>query len=372
MMTRVARLAASIALLACCSAPARHLTVRGTDFYEDSTRFEWRGITAFRLAEQLAHGDERDVVSYLDWAVGRKLTVVRVLLMAKHLFELTPQDGVAALPRLLDLAAARGLYVEVVALADTADIRVDLETHVKAVGAVVSKHANALVEIANEPWHATQDRRLHDPAYVARLAELIPPGIPVALGSAEKDPGYAAGTYVTWHAPRLTGSEGWAHVIELAEGAQLLEKWRKPVISDEPIGAAPAAIPGRRDNAAARFGAAAALGRLAGMGSTFHYEGGLQARIASGAELECLDAWSAGLDLLADMPDGGTFTAAEGLRAIARAHGHRAVFGRVFDDTAWVLGIDPAAGASITPLEGWTAAGTGHGQGVRLYRLERR
>ena len=59
----------------------------------------------------------------------------------------------------------------------------------------------------------------------------------------------------------------------------------RPIVSDEPIGAGPLRS-GRRDDAPARF-RAAMLTRLAGLGATFHYEGGLQAKVPQGRELEC-------------------------------------------------------------------------------------
>jgi hypothetical protein len=112
----------------------------------------------------------------------------------------------------------------------------------------------------------------------------------MSLGSVEENEGYGAGDYVTWHPPRSAD-----HVRALAHGAELIAKFKKPVISDEPIGAADAAIPGRRDNDPERFRAAARAIRQAGLGATFHYDGGLQARLPSAVEGACLDAWLDGL-----------------------------------------------------------------------------
>jgi len=61
------------------------------------------------------------------------------------------------------------------------------------------------------------------------------------------------------------------------------------------MGAADAAVAGRRDNDPARFRAAAVESRKAGLGATFHYEGGLQAKLPTAKELACLDAWLEGL-----------------------------------------------------------------------------
>jgi hypothetical protein len=356
---------------AASTSPSR-LRIDGTRFVgADGKRFDWRGITAFRLGELVAHGREPEAIAFLDWAATQKLTVIRVFVMAHHLFQLKPDEGIGSLPRLLELAAARNLYVEIVALADTADVKIDFEPHVKAVGAVAASHANALVEIANEPWHPTQDTRLHDPAFVKRLASQIPTGVPVALGSAERDPGYAEGGYATWHSPRVSGQDGWQHVRELAEGAPLIADWKRPVVSDEPIGAADADVRGRRDAVAARFAAAGALTRLVGLGATFHYEGGLQARIPSGRELECLTAWLSGLTLVDDLPEGGTFVQGDDLSGVAKVQGVRGAFGRLYTNELWVVGVDPGTEASAEWGSGWRLDGTKRIDGAVLFRGRR-
>jgi len=280
-----------ILVLAALLLAAGHLKTSGTRFVgADGAPFDWRGITAFRLVEFVAHGRERDADAYLAWAASKKFTLVRVLMMADVLFKLSPADGLHALPRLLEMAQKHGLHVEVVALADTAKIQIDIPRHVKAIGTIAERHPNALIEIANEPGHPTQARALHNPAYLKSLADLIPAGVPVALGSLDAGDVAAAGTYVTWHAPR---SGDWP--AQIARGAAFAAAFRKPVVSDEPMGAADAAVPGRRDNDPRRFRAAAVETRKAGLGATFHYEGGLQAKLPTVKELACLDAWLAGL-----------------------------------------------------------------------------
>ena len=57
---------------------------------------------------------------------------------------------------------------EVVALADTASYPIDPATHVERVVRICRQHANALIEIANEPYHPTQDARVHDEATLDR------------------------------------------------------------------------------------------------------------------------------------------------------------------------------------------------------------
>ena len=349
---------------AAADAPALPLRVSGTDFVDaNGRRFEWRGVTAFRLAEMLDAGREPDVIAYLDWARSQQLTVLRVLLMAQHLFELSPEAGRAALPRLLDLAKARGLTIEVVALADTTARPVDYEAHLREVGRIALEKGNAFVEIANEPGHATQDPRLHDPAFVRRLAALLPAPLIVALGSAEYDEAYASGDYATFHFPR---EREWGHVLALADGAGMLARWKKPVVNDEPIGAASEYREGRRDNVPERFAAAGALGRLAGLGSTFHYEGGLQARLPDPREAAALKAWRRGLALVDAAPTGGEFLEGAALSVVARVEGARAAYARRTADRAAVLLIDPSARASVKWAEGWTEVHRAAVPGVQI------
>lgn len=351
-MNLISRLALIVALSvpACVAETAGgpgRVQADGTLFaHADGSRFHWRGITAFRLVEQVAHGREGEAAAYLDWARDNGITVVRVLTMARHLFELTPADGLAALPRLLTLAAERGVHVEVVALADTAEYDVDLDAHVSAVGKIAAAHPNAFLEIANEPFHGTQDAALHDRATLDRLAALVPGEVVLAQGSArtvEESLAIAvAGDYVTVHTPR--GGDPWDHVRELAAGASLVAHHGRPVVSDEPIGAAPAAIPGRRDDSPERFRAAALLTRMTGMHATFHYEGGLQAEVPLGAELRAFEAWREAWTLLPDDIERGTFHAVDAARGTT--------FETRLDGDVWALTI-----RGSSPGEGFGSVG---------------
>ncbi len=362
---RLSWILAAVALIACTSQtesspqPARHLQITGTSFRASSGEaFAWRGISAFRLTELVAHRRREEATAFLDWAASRGLTVVRVLTMASHLFTLAPEEGVRALPELLEMAAARGLHVEIVALADTAALgldSIDIGAHVKAVGAIAGRYPNALLEIANEPSHPTQARTIHDPRELRRLASLVPAPVPVSLGSAEENDAFAAGEYATFHFPRPHGSTGWGHVLALARGAALVTAWNKPVVSDEPIGAAPVAIAGRRDSDPDRFRAAALLSRLAGLGATFHYEQGLHAKIPTGQEARCFEAWNEAWTLLpSSLEQQGTFREAGRPGAAVASFDPKtaeAVFERQVGATAYVLVVN----ATSEPVVSWSA-----------------
>ncbi len=347
-MLRLACALAFVAVIACTTTEqssdprARHLQITGTGFRTATGEpFAWRGISAFRLAEMIAHGKRDEADAFLRWAASRRLTVVRVFTMARHLFQLAPEDGIRALPELFEMAARRGIHVEAVALADTAALKPDATAHVTAVGQIASRHANALVEIANEPAHPTQVGAVHEARELRRLASLVPDAVPVSWGSAEDDEAFAGGDYATFHFPRSQGSNPWGHVLALSRGAALVGSWKKPVISDEPIGAAPAAIAGRRDDDPGRFRAAALLSRLAGLGATFHYEQGLQARIPTGQEARCFEAWSEAWSLLpAGIEQEGTFYEA----------GHPSAAVAAFDRTSATAAVERQVGATAYVL----------------------
>jgi hypothetical protein len=339
----------------------------------DGTPFSWRGITAFRLLEMEAAGRGHEVDAYLAWAASERLNVVRVLAMAKHLFELPPARGLAHLNALLDRAAAHGLYVEVVALADTGSYSFDPATHVDRVARICRDHPNALIEIANEPYHPTQEQRIHDLNYLRSLVRRVPSTILVASGAAESPDIHGEGAYLTVHFPRSSGAEGWGHVRDLKSGRDLLRAARKPIINDEPIGAGPRFEPGRRDDVPERFRAAAIASRLIGLGATFHYEGGLHARKPEGRELECFRAWQEAWTLV---PGAEPITpsdpgAAAGPVKALHGDGYAGAFIGVRGDSAWVLIAGTAGPVRIEWGQGWSARDSREWPRSRWYSASR-
>lgn len=280
---------------------AGRLRVEGRRFVSaDGSPFDWRGLTSFRLVEMVARDGRAEAAAVLDWAAAQGVTVVRVLAMAHNLFKLSPEEGRRALPPLLELARARGLQVEVVALADTRLVDVDVRSQVKAIGAICAGHSNCLLEIANEPWHPAHQDALGQPGTLRQLRDLVPASVLVAYGSHRDDDSdaYAGGDYIVVHVGRDEAHAGWGHVLRIGGVQRLAERVRKPVVDDEPIGAGPKAEPGRRDADPSRWLAKGALARLFGLGATFHYEGGLASRLPSRVEAECFRAWKRGLDTL--------------------------------------------------------------------------
>lgn len=263
----------------------------------DGTSWDWRGMTQFRLLEMVAHGREVEVIEILRQAFAAKISILRVLSMkamsSGNLFDLQPAEGLAALPRLLDLAAQAGEYVEVVALADTALISLDHASHVRAIGAICAEHPNSLVEIANEPIHETQDARLRDPAYLLSLRSLIPSTVLCALGAAhgadDSNRAFTGGDYVTVHADRADGENGWRWVRHQREEWDIAIESGKPVVNDETM---------KVDLATDKQWATGALMAMLSLGDTFHYPGGLLGQFPTGDELTALEARRTGWDAI--------------------------------------------------------------------------
>jgi hypothetical protein len=252
----------------------------------DGTDFAWQGITAFQLLDDLNDGRTEKAVALLDWAAAHEVTVVRVLAMARGLFQLEPSDGRANLPRLLELAEARGIYVEVVALADTRSYQFDHRAHVSAIGHICTLAVNCVIEIANEPNHSTQDSALQNPTYLASLRNLIPANIMVSLGAShgpdDESQIYTAGDYVTVHISRTDGDGGWRWVRHAREIQNIRDAHHhKFVVNDEP---------GRDVPRADQHLALGLLMRMYGIGDTVHLGGLRFDDIPVGDELAAFEA----------------------------------------------------------------------------------
>jgi hypothetical protein len=266
------------------------------------------GITAFALVEQLAHGRESDAVRFLDWCASQRVNMVRVLLTCWNMFRLTPDEGRAALPRLLELAGARDLYVEVVCIADTYRESGDGHmvenypgfnwgAHVEAVGVLCADYPNSLIEIVNEPMQPWQP---FAPEQLQAFSAGIPVEVPFTLGAC--DDGYDESTaycsdrssYQTVHADRNRAP--WGNVRHIREQQVMSNEINQYVIDDEP---------GKEFTPAQQF-AIGALCRVCMIADTFHSNCVRYAEIPTGEELEWFLARRAGWDGVAD-GDWGTF-----------------------------------------------------------------
>jgi hypothetical protein len=263
----------------------------------DGRVWRYRYVTALDLLAR----SPLDQDLFLDWAQATGFTGVRVLTTASITATLPPALGQARLPTLCGSLRSRGMGAELVALADTQAQGMDraaMRAHVAAVSQLAAPANLPLtIELANENGHPTQQADLTDVAFLRELRALIPASIPVSMGCWGDDTvdAYPGGDYSTVHLDR--SRETWAEVSRIKH---LLE-WptRRLVVDDEPIGAAEVDIPGKRCANPSRFFAQGLLDRLGDLGSTFHCDDGVAARVPGPVQQTCAVAYIAGATLVA-------------------------------------------------------------------------
>jgi hypothetical protein len=145
----------------------------------------------------------------------------------------------------------------------------------------------------------------------------------------------------------------------------------KFVVDNEPIGAAERPEPSRRDDAPAAFFAQGALSRVLGIGSTFHCQDCLDARIPHRVQQQSADAFIAGATIAPDdvmltfvpatdagAPIGDTPTSGARPRVFAGVAGRRAwvvLVGLDGSKASWRPGWRPERRVSTRPgVEVWT------------------
>ena len=283
--------------------PVLRLKAEGRRLVDESGKpFRYRGLTSFRLLEQVTKGQLIAVDDTLRRAKASGANVVRVFAMCWNLFKLWPLVGRAYLLTLLDMAAKQGMYVELVCLVDTRsfpgmDFRAQLDR-------CDVDHPALLLEGANEiePVHPTQD-----PSIVALCKAWRPQnGALYSEGSthdtSDESTALSNGDYCTVHFDRANGDvideddpNGWRFVRHQKEGWNLSQLVGRYVVSDEP----------RRDDLTpAKHFAMGALARICGMGDLFHYRDGLQSSPPQDDELRAYEARCAGWSTIPDNFEG--------------------------------------------------------------------
>lgn len=212
----------------------------------------------------------------------------------------SPDQALAALPAVLQETAARGLYLLLPILTDTRDGGYDIEAHVRLVAALTAGHEHAVVEIANEPFHGSQDPRVNDLAGLCEMARRVMAGYPNlwALGAGPADRpigGRYAGACGPISVSHLERGGSSADMLDRVVGiAQISSVTGRPTISSEPIGAAEVSRPGARLADPAFFGELAHRQASLGISGVFHSEAGLYAQPLGPVQLEAAKAFVAG------------------------------------------------------------------------------
>src|SRR4051812_3907056 len=200
----LAGLAAVIAASIACRAPDHTaLLPLHTDgkVFRDSRGaiWTWRGVTAFSLLQQFVEG--RNIGPYLDARRAAGANIVRVLLTMRNIAEFPPTAySDVQLRAFLAAVHARGLRVELVALADAQDWPIEKQRAQlqRTIDAAVAGGGLDVVEIANEPF-----KNSAPPCDVLRGVGRRP-GVLLASGDYEVQEGtLCVLDYVTTHNPRI-------------------------------------------------------------------------------------------------------------------------------------------------------------------------
>jgi hypothetical protein len=320
----------------------------------------------------VAHGRPAEAAAFLE-SLG-DTRGVRVLLMARWLFQLSPEDGVAALRATLDLAQRHGRYLEVTVFADTRSFNLrdaDYRRIADSVGATCATHpACALVELANEVWslHGTQAPALEDLAFLRSLRDAVRAhgDIPVSLGSTHADQDTSDrmqdGDYLTIHGARDDGENGWAWVRRLTEQRALADRVGKFGVNDEP----------RRDDlhCGRQFGMGV-LARLFSLGDTFHYAGGLQAQAPAGPEAQAFGCRARGWAAIPNDWRGEHKESGASGSPVRAFEGAVSVSSSVKDGSGYTLVLDGTPATRIVWNDGWSRELIADESGAQLYRVSR-
>lgn len=274
------------------------LHVQGTQFLDEAGRaYIPRWVSGLLLLVRSPAQQTR----FLDWAKRTGFNGVRVFSGAVTWAGLTPEGARKALPALLDLAAARGLAVEVTALTDTGT-GFDAKAHLQGIVDIVAGRRGVVLELANEVWHPTQARDLTPDRLRSWGQELATPrGVLWAVGAADTDhpvdgryPTHG-GTYITAHLDR--GGAMWAQVARVRALFAIVEAHGVPVIDNEPMGAdeRPGRETGRqRWNDPAGFFTLGVLDRAFNLGGIHHSQAGLMGELPGPVQQRCAAAYVAG------------------------------------------------------------------------------
>lgn len=290
-LARVALLVAAFAAVQSAAPPPIH--VDGRFFTAGGTTL--RPLFTSGLA--LLSRSEPERGAFLDEARALGFNGVRVFAGALAWAKQTPDAARARLTSLLDQAARRGLYVEVTAVTDSST-GYDVASHLRQVSAICSAAPNCILEAANEYYHPTQSALVRDPTRLAALARRTIAGPVWALGAPPFDAlrnnawPIPAGDFITVHLDR--GRPFWEQLAHVRALARIGARTGKPVINNEPIGAAEVPEPGRRESDPRFYFALGALSRLFELGVVFHSEDGLNGRPLGPRQRRAAEALVAG------------------------------------------------------------------------------
>jgi hypothetical protein len=278
--------------------PATRLRREGKLFMNDSGIF-WPNFASLLT---IASKPENVRDALIQWAIDTGFNGFRVFAGALPWANQTPEMARENLPDLVALADAANMYVEITALTDTKQ-GYDKRAHLREIADLCARFDNTLLEIANEPYHDTQDKETHDFNYLLRLRrELVPPFVMTSLGAPNYDEPQdgkwpiPVADYQTVHIGR--GRDPWDNVRHVRELEAVLAKANCPVMDNERIGADENARRGSRENNPAIFFGYGVMDRLFNVGQVHHSQHGLMGELPGSVQQACAEAAVRGYNIV--------------------------------------------------------------------------
>lgn len=315
----------------------------------DGSIYPWKSASDFRLLQY--HYDGTDISPILADRLGEGANMVRVFGMYSGsigVFDPSAYPNYYVnLPGFADLLASTGLNLELTVFADAQNLPnfnelSEQRAHLLRVRDALISRSNVVLELCNEPFQNG----------VTPSSHTRPVGLLSSAGSGQDEtPDLPPWDYAGFHAPRDAEWPRKAH-----NAKDIADYLGRPVINDEPMGAAEAAIPGSRSDVPNDFYYFAATGMLLAGGGTFHSSNGVQSQIWQPTTRLCAQSFYGGLNAIPLDITTGTYTRgplsdcpiqhtdALALRTYARYNA----------TTAVCVVVRPAAGWVAIAQGGWT------------------
>lgn len=349
------------------------IRTNGRMFWTDAGIFRPRFMGALSA---LSVSDDQ-VQTYLDWVVEKNFNGVRTFAGALAWAGQTAQSARNRLPFLIEQCHDRDLYIEPSLITDSGT-GFNVEEHVRICADICNQYDNVLPEIANEYFHPTQAEKVRDPRYLMELRKLIPSTLAVALGAGDSDEPTADVPQADWVSLHMDrGRDKWNMVRRVRELENASAQYNKPTMNNEPIGAAEAAIGGKRENDPAIYFTMGVLNRLFEVGGVHHADHALSTTLPGPNQEACAEAFVRG-SLLIQTASRMRFSNANwpGSPVVGAAFGEgvvRAYSGLAEDGSENVLVLVGLTGDPKLQIgNGWRLGETmDEMPGVKVIRLER-
>lgn len=339
------------------------LTVDRQLFRAGGTVWRWKGCSAFLLPQRHALGE--DINPFLDWAQETGFNLLRCFV---GMSIVPPKVGLPAyllkpdqIARFLDVLQARGLRCELT----VGDMQIlmpntsDQQLYFRDRANVTANYPGVVDETCNEPF-----KNGVDVGQIGHFSRSLQ-----ASGDYGFDAQAATYDFITVHPERKSE---WPRTAK--DGFDFYEKWRRPIVMDEGVGAGESLIAWSRSNVPADFYDYAATAALMCAGATFHFEDGVYARLPGPVQRQCAQQFVSGFNAMDVEAPYGEYTRG-GLGSCPIEHSDDLAlrtFGRIIGNRAEVVVVRPLKqqASDRVPVNGWRISRI-EGERNNIVHLER-